>query len=592
MNAIASYRALLRNGPLTRLLVGEFASGIGNWLYLVALMVVIYQTSGAALLGIIGAARVLPYVILSVPAGIVADRFDRRYVLLVSDVARGLLMLLLAWVAAVHGPALAMVGIAVLATCFATLFYPAIGALIPSMVRDETEFGPANSAWQTLDMLAFVVGPALGGVLLALNDLALAFLLNGVSFFVIAGVLWTLPRQKARSVAAPAPDVAAAPAATAAVDPAQVPAVTGLPVDAATPAPEPAGVTSAPPRAGFRRLPRRPLAGIFAIDAANAFVSQALFTLLVILVAEVYRSGDASVGFLNAGIGVGGVIGAVVTGVLVLRRNLAPAVMAAAIGVGAATALMGLTHVVEVAFVLVAVAAAAGVALDVSDTTIFQRVVPDELRGRATGAWMSATTLFAAAGSLVAPLLFAAAGLLPLMLGMGAAVVVGGLLAVTLIGTAATREPTAFERQLLRAARLPLFAGLAPARVDHALRHVHAVTHHAGDVIVRQGDRADAFYILSDGHVSVTQDAASGAARFLRQLGPDSVFGEIGLLTNAPRTATVTADDDVLVLVMKGADFVSLVTAGTGVAARFLDLYRTPPPDQEPAPLAEAPAPA
>ena len=76
---------------------GEFISGIGDWLYLVAILVVVYAESNSpVLLGIVGAARILPYVLLSVPAGIVADRFDRRMVLLVTDVARGLLMLVLA----------------------------------------------------------------------------------------------------------------------------------------------------------------------------------------------------------------------------------------------------------------------------------------------------------------------------------------------------------------------------------------------------------------------------------------------------------------------------------------------------------------
>ncbi len=564
MSALASYRALLRNGPLTRLLVGEFASGIGNWLYLVALMVIIYRTSGAALLGVIGAARVLPYVLFSIPAGMIADRFDRRYVLIVSDLARGLLMLVLAWLAAVNGPPLAMVAVAVFATCFATLFYPAIGALLPSMVRDETEFGPANSAWQTLDMVAFVVGPALGGLLLVGNNLALAFLLNAVSFGVIAVVLSTLP--SARPKGATAAEGAASPTAHASSST----ATEAGPQEISGPA-------SAAPKASLRRLPPRPIAGIFAIDFVSSFVSQALFTLIVILAAQVYRSGDASVGVLNAAIGVGGVIGAVSAGVLVLRRSLAPALLAGALVFGVATALLGFTHEAAVAFVLFVVAAAAAIGIDVADTTVFQRVVPDELRGRGTGAWMSITTLFSAVGSLTAPLLFVAVGLTPLMVVMGAALCAGGVAAVALMGSAAVREPTDFERQLQHAARLPVFAGLAPARLDHALRHLRAVRYHEGDVIIRQGDPAQDFYIVGDGHVTVTaQEAGSDAPRVLRHLGPDSVFGEIGLLTRAPRSATITADDDVLVLSMKGSEFVKLVTAGPGVAARFLDLYSTP----------------
>ena len=588
MNALASYRALLRNGPLARLLAGEFVSGIGSWLYLVALMVMIYKQGGPGLLGIIGAARILPYVVFSIPAGMIADRFDRRYVLLTSDIVRALLMLVLAGLAATNGPAWAMVAVAIVATCFATLFYPAIGALIPSMVRDETEFGPANSAWQTLDMLAFVIGPALGGLLIAGNNLTVAFLLNAVSFGVIAVVLWTLPSAKpkrATEVSENPRAEAAAPSATPGElgSSGEPPAIDVGPAEPAKPLP-----------ASLLRLPPRPIAGIFAIDFVSSFVAQSVFVLTVILATQVYRSGDSAVGFLNAAVGVGGVLGAVAAGVLVLRRSLAPALLVGTGTFAVATGLLGFTHLLAVAFVLFAVAAAAGIAIDVADTTVFQRVVPDELRGRGTGAWMTLTMLFQVAGALVAPTLFATLGLMPLMVGMGAALAVGGIAAVVLIGPAAVREPTEFERELLRAARLPVFAGLPPARLDHALRHLRAMKFHAGDVIIRQGDPADNFYILGEGHVTVTQqDTPAAPVRVLRRLDPDAVFGEIGLLTNASRTATVTADDDVLVLAMKGPEFLTLVTAGPGVASRFLDLYRAPGSgEQDQVAPAEAAAPA
>ena len=96
--ALRAYRGLLKNGPLTRLLAGEFVSSIGDWLYLVALLIVVYEHSqDAVLLGVVGAARVLPYVLLSVPAGIAADRFDRRLILIVTDTARALIMVGIAW---------------------------------------------------------------------------------------------------------------------------------------------------------------------------------------------------------------------------------------------------------------------------------------------------------------------------------------------------------------------------------------------------------------------------------------------------------------------------------------------------------------
>src|SRR5918999_1826168 len=119
MGLFAAYWRLLANGPLTRLLVGEFVSSVGDWLYLVAILIVVYEEAQSPLLlGIVGAARVLPYLVLSVPAGIVADRFDRRLVLLVTDVARGLIMVVLMIVTAIGAPVIVVVILAIAATCF------------------------------------------------------------------------------------------------------------------------------------------------------------------------------------------------------------------------------------------------------------------------------------------------------------------------------------------------------------------------------------------------------------------------------------------------------------------------------------------
>ena len=97
MNALATYRGLLSNRPLALLLGGEFVSAIGDWLYYIALLIVIYQeTADPLFLGLFGAIRAVPYVFLSIPAGMVADRFDRRLVLLATDVLRGLCMLVMA----------------------------------------------------------------------------------------------------------------------------------------------------------------------------------------------------------------------------------------------------------------------------------------------------------------------------------------------------------------------------------------------------------------------------------------------------------------------------------------------------------------
>ncbi len=204
MTVLRAYRKLLRNAPLTRLLVGEFVSSIGDWLYLVAILILVYQvTEDPFILGLVGAARVLPYLVLSIPAGIVADRFDRRLILLSTDVARGLLMLVIAAIVFLDGPIWLVIALAIGGTCFATFFGPAIGAYLPNLVEDEDQLGPANSAWSTLDNLAFMIGPAVAGILIAIGGLVVAFLLNAASFAVIAVVLWGLPRNRPADDGAP-----------------------------------------------------------------------------------------------------------------------------------------------------------------------------------------------------------------------------------------------------------------------------------------------------------------------------------------------------------------------------------------------------
>jgi voltage-gated potassium channel len=97
----------------------------------------------------------------------------------------------------------------------------------------------------------------------------------------------------------------------------------------------------------------------------------------------------------------------------------------------------------------------------------------------------------------------------------------------------------------------------------------------AGTAVIRQGDVADRLYFIVDGTCDVSQTAAAwGSAQHLRTMGPDELFGEIGLLTGAPRSATVTATTDADLLTLDGADFLALVGSGPGLTSRLLDLHR------------------
>lgn len=536
MSLLRTYRDLFRRNPaLARLLAGEFISGIGDWLYLVAILVVVYaESNSAVLLGVIGAARILPYVLLSVPAGMVADRFDRRMVLLVTDVARGVIMIGLAVAVAFASPTWVVIALSILAACFSTFFGPAIGALLPSLV-DERDLGTANSAWATLDNVAFVIGPAVAGILLAGGGLGVAFLINAASFGVVAVILWFLPIP-GRAVAR-ADGVA----------------------DQAAKATE----------GGWRTM-LRPLAGPLVLDSATSFVIGGINVMTVVIAVDVLGAGESGTGFLQAATGVGGVVAGVSGGALLARRLSVPLLVGGVVG-GVGLAWLALSGGLVMAMIAIGVAVAGLLLLEVVNTTMIQRIVPDELRGRAMGLLQTSSAIVYSLGSLLMPILASLFGV-PFVLVAAGLIVVGGVSGALLLLEVRPAHPPR-DPVRLRLLDQEIFAGLPPARIEAAARRLVAVPVDAGEVVVRQGDVADRFYLIDAGTVRVTQER-DGVTTELRELGPGALFGEIGLLRDVPRTATVTAATQGLLYALEADAFGELVGSGPGLSSRLLDLYR------------------
>lgn len=510
----------------------------------------VYESSGdAVLLGIVGAARVLPYVLLSIPAGIVADRFERRLVLLVTDVARGILMLLMAVVVANHGPLALIVALAVAATCFSSFFGPTIGAYLPSLVRDERELGPANSAWSTLDNLAFVIGPAIGGLLIAFSGLTLAFLLNAISFAFVAAVLWRLPAER-RASEPSSKETATEPSGEPADQPATAP-----------PALRPLAV---------------PLVGLAIADVVVGFVFGGLSVLTVVLAVDHLRAGEAATGYLNAAVGVGGIIGALASGAFVVRPGLRAPLVLGSLGMAVGVAGLGLTTALGPALVVMALASAGSLLTEVVSTTIFQRIVPDVIRGRALGTIATVSTLAYSAGALALPVMSGVLGVTPVLVASGVLLVIGVALAALVVGPRADQAATTeIQGVARRVAGLPIFAGVPASRLIAAFTRAREMDIAAGQRVIRQGDRADRFYVILEGSFEVVRAEAPGAQPVhLRTMGRDEVFGEIGLLTGAPRTATVTAESDGRLLALDAANFLELVASGTELGPRLLALHR------------------
>jgi MFS family permease len=320
----------------------------------------------------------------------------------------------------------------------------------------------------------------------------------------------------------------------------------------------------------------RPVAALAAVDAAAGFVFGGLGVLTVIIAFDRLGSGEAGTGALNAAVGVGGVVGAVVSGILVLGRRLAGPLLLGAFTLALGVAVLGLTTSMPLALVAIAAASLGSLLLSVADTTLFQRIVPDAVRGRTLGIMETVGVLAYAVGSFALPALVQAVDIGVVLVASGAIIAVTGIVAVPLLGAHATQAPPADPVRATLSA-VPIFGGLAPARLERAQRRAHVLEVPPGQVVIRQGDRADRFYVIVSGEVEVTQrppDRPDGESRVLRRMGEREVFGEIGLLTGVPRTATVATTRPTTLLALDGPDFLELVGSGAGVTFPILDLHR------------------
>ena len=161
--SLRSLGDVFRNRDLRRLQLAWIGSIIGNWAYLVALVVYAYDQGGAAAVGIVGVLRMLPAAFAAPIVATLADRYPRKLVLIGADLIRAVLMVLAGLAIYWDGPAPAVYAIVTLATVAGTVFRPAQAALLPSLARTPAELTAANVASSTFESVGSFAGPALGG---------------------------------------------------------------------------------------------------------------------------------------------------------------------------------------------------------------------------------------------------------------------------------------------------------------------------------------------------------------------------------------------------------------------------------------------
>jgi MFS family permease len=401
-------RAALRYPDFRWLVSGLAVSQIGDWLYNLTLVVLVYQRTHSALwAGVTTAARVVPVVVLGPLGGVLADRFDRRRVMIICDLARMGLMVLLAGVATFRLPVVLAPVIAAAATAWTAPFVSCVAAVTPRVV-DDADLPGANAARSAVTGAGIVLGPALGGVLLLLGSAASAFALNALTFGLSALAVLAIRADGDRSPfrvrrAAERPD--------------------GLLREVAQ---------------GAAALRAHPAALRLVGADIMCSVLYGAQTVLLLLVSRQVGLGAQGYGYMFAALGAGGLLGTALAG-RVSRRIGSRSVLAAALTVaGAPTLLLAVVRWPAAAIVLTGLTGMGALLVEILTETTLQRELDEDVFGRAYGLAFPAAMAGIVVGSVIAP------GLAALLGGSGALVAVGGtVLAYALLVLRGTGDPTA-----------------------------------------------------------------------------------------------------------------------------------------------------
>jgi predicted MFS family arabinose efflux permease len=493
--------------------------------FFVALAVYAYHADGAAGVGAAALVRMVPAGMAAPLAGMIADRGSRRDVLLVALVARALILLAIAASIVAAAPTWVVLALGALFTIVATAHKPAQAALLPSLADTPHQLAASNAVWSGIDNAAFLLGSLVGGILIAVASVQAAF---GAT----AGLFALSALPVARIARDPVPSYRAAP-------------------DVPKRALEGAG-------RGFREVAAdsrlRLIVGFLAV---STLVEGAADVLVVVVAIQLLDLGGAGVGWLNACWGAGGLMGGLTALALLGRGRLAAGLAAGGLLVG--LPLMAIAAVASpVATGALLVLLGVGYALiEVAGLSLLQRLTAEDVLARAFAVVESSYWFTTGIGAILAPAIVALLGVRGALLAVGACLpLTVGFRWLALARFEAAAPVPDSEFRAIRA--LPAFAPLPLATVENVSRRVSEVRVAAGQVVIREGDSGDFFYVVADGALDVSCDEGQNT---LDPLHGGDYFGEIALLRDIPRTATVTARTNALLYALDRESFLCTVSA-------------------------------
>jgi MFS family permease len=544
-------RSALRHRDLRLLFGGLVISASGSWAYNVALLAYVFdRTHSLGWVGVAGLGRFVPALVFSTYGGVLAERFERVRLMIGSDLLCLVFQAGLALAAALTAPAWTAILLAALTAVANVVYNPAVAAMLPELAGED-DLVAANALNGTIDNVVVVAGPAIGAGLLAFGSASLAFGVNAASFGVSALLV---ARMAARS----------------------------RPVDVTE------GDT-----AGLIKQMTVGVKAIFSSGAATVLVMFSVLasfvygtdTVLLVGVSDAQLgTGAKGFGYLLAGLGVGGILMALVVDRLASSRRLALIITAGMAVYCLPTALLVAVHSPGVAFGLEVIRGAGTLVVDVLAITALQRAVSDDVIARVFGVFFALVLAAISLGTIVTPPIVNGPGLHTALYIMGLVPLGIGLLgypALVRIDRAAAARLDELAPRIALLEQLGIFASANRAVLERLAAACTPVRAHAGDAVVTEGDEPDALYVIVSGRVDVKARGEAGVEQHIRVMEPGTYFGEIGLLERIPRTATVTALEEVELYRIEGDAFLDALSTASAttslLAGARMRLARTHP---------------
>jgi MFS family permease len=528
-----------------RFAIATLLAIVAEWAFFVGGLVYAYDKGGAQAAGIASLAMLVPTAIAAPYAGSMTRRGRPQRVRLAAYAVLTLALSGAAAAAFADAPAAVVLGGCAVAAGAFTFLGPTCAVVVPAIVRSARELTVANVWLESCESIGMLGGSLVATVLLAVQGAALA-LAGGAALSLASTII----------------------------------SMSGGFVDAPRAEPGDQEESVGPVRTLLRSVSalrsRSHTGGVFAIACGHFILVGSIDLIVVVLAGDVLDLGSSGPGLLQTSVGIGALLCALLSTVLVRRDRLAPLMVMSTAAIATACVLLGVVPTLVTALILLPIVGFGESLLNLTSIMLLQRSTPPDATAGVFAAIELLMGIGMIAGSLGTQILIAAGGADAALIGLGCFFAI--LLAFTwrsLQHADDSADIPVVAISLLR--RIPAFAPLQPLALESVARAATEVSVATGQVVMTEGEPGDVFYAVADGSFDINCRGAH-VSTAVRGTG----FGEVALLANVPRTATITANCPGSLLAIHRVPFLIAVTGSDSSRQAAWGVIRTMGLDVDP----------